>query len=503
MMALSEYPSYDATDLAGLIRRRAISQEELAETARAAAHKVNPRLNAVVGNLAEDAGPCCEHDPSGPLAGVPFLVKDLVIRVRGLPGEMGSRLLAGAAPSDVDCTLMKRFRNAGLVTLGRTNAAEFGYSPTTEAVLHGPVGNPWDDSLSAGGSSGGAAAAVAAGIVPVAHANDGAGSIRIPASHCGVVGLKPTRGRVPIGPDTGMALHDMGTSHVICRTVRDSALVLDLIEGGEAGDRFCIPRPARRYGDEIRSEPGRLRIAFHADGGAFAVVEPACIATAQQAAALCGSLGHCVEPARPQYDEALFHEANYRFWISSLTAGVLLRSAASRPATDANLEASVWASVQAGRRLTALELEEADAMMNRVSRAVAAFFSRYEILMTPVTAAPPIKLGTLGGNEAGIGARQWYDRVLALCPFTALFNMTGQPAISIPLFQTAQNIPIGVQLVGQFGDEATLLRLAAQLEEAQPWAARHPAISVWSLDEGRHDVGNMKPATAGTSHFCE
>jgi amidase len=484
MMTLSEYPSYDATDLAGLIRKGAISPSELAQTARAAVHKINPRLNAVVGDLAEDASPSCQHDCSGPLSGVPFLVKDLVIRVRGLPGEMGSRLLAGTAPSDVDCTLMKRFRKAGLVTLGRTNAAEFGYSPTTESVLHGPVRNPWDDSRSAGGSSGGAAAAVAAGIVPVAHANDGAGSIRIPASHCGVVGLKPTRGRVPVGPDTGMALHDLGTSHVICRTVRDSALVLDLIEGGEAGDRFCIPRPARRYVDEIRCEAGRLRIAFHADGGAFAVVDPACTAAMRGAAALCESLGHCVEQAQPQYDEALFHEANYRFWISSLTAGVLLRSTGGRPATEANLESSVWASVQAGRRLTAFDLEEADSMMNRVSRAAAAFFSRYDILVTPVTSSPPMKLGTLGGNEAGIGARQWYDRVMALCPFTALFNMTGQPAISLPLSQTAQNVPIGVQLVGRFGEEATLLRLAAQLEKAQPWAARHPKISLRHPDEG-------------------
>jgi amidase len=484
MMALSEYPRYDATGLAGLIRQGAISQSELAQTARAAANEINPRLNAVVGNLAEDAGPCCEHDPSGPLAGVPFLVKDLIIRVRGLPSEMGSRLLAGAAPSDVDCTLMKRFRKAGLVTLGRTNAAEFGYSPTTEAVQHGPVRNPWDDSLSAGGSSGGAAAAVAAGIVPVAHANDGGGSLRIPASHCGVVGLKPTRGRVPIGPDRGMAFHDMGASHVICRTVRDSAPVLDLIEGGEAGDRFCIPRPTRRYVDEIRSQPGRLRIAFHADGGGCAMVDPACIAATHEAAALCESLGHSVEQAQPQYDEALFHEANYRFWISSLAAGVLLRPAGTRPPTEANLETSVWASVQAGRRLIALDLEEADSMMNRVSRAVAVFFSRYEILVTPVTAAPPIKLGTLGGNQAGIGARQWYDRVAALCPFTALFNMTGQPAISIPLFQTAQNVPIGIQLVGRFGEEATLLRLAAELEKARPWVARHPAISAWRLGEG-------------------
>jgi amidase len=378
------------------------------------------------------------------------------------------------------------------VTLGRTNAAEFGYSPTTESVLHGTIRNPWDESLSAGGSSGGAAAAVAAGIVPVAHANDGAGSIRIPASHCGVVGLKPTPRQGPHrGPDTGMALHDMGTSHVICRTVRDPALVLDLIEGGEAGDRFCIPRPTSRYVDEIRSEPGRLRIAFHADGGAFAIVDPACIAATHEAAALCGSLGHSVEQARPQYDEALFHEANYRFWISSLTAGGLSRSAAGRPAAEADLESSVWASVQAGRRLTAFDLEEADSMMNRVSRAVAAFFSRCEILMTPVTATPPIKLGTLGGNKTGIGARQWYDRALTLCPFTALFNMTGQPAISIPLFQTAQNVSVGVQLVGRFGDEATLLRLAAQLEEARPWAARHPTISLASL-RGRYDVRAMK-----------
>jgi amidase len=505
MIALAEYARHDASGLAELLRTGAVSRSELADAARAAARAINPRLNAVVGKLAEEGAACCEHDSAGPLAGVPFLVKDLVIRVRGLPCEMGSRLLAASAPADADCTLMRRFRKAGLVTLGRTNAAEFGFSPTTEGALHGPVKNPWDMGLSAGGSSGGAAAAVAAGIVPVAHANDGAGSIRIPASHCGVVGLKPTRGRVPVGPYTGMALHDLGTSHVITRTVRDSALVLDLIEGGDAGDRYLIPRPARSYADEMSRPPDSLRIAFHADGGALAAVDPDCAAAAQQAAALCEALGHSVEPARPQYDEALFHQANFRFWISSLAAGVLLRPGMSRPATEADLETSVWASLQAGRRLSALDLEEADSMMNRVSRAVAAFFSAHEVLITPVAATPPPKLGTLGGNEPGIAARQWYDKVLALCPFTALFNMTGQPAISVPLVQTAHHLPIGVQLVGRFGDEATLFRLAAQLEAARPWATRHPPVSLCRLGEEPPHQGDQPQVAskAGTSHFCD
>jgi amidase len=478
MIALHEYAALDATALARLVRRGELAPGEPAQAARAAIRALNPRLNAVVGRLAEEGDPACAHDPAGPLAGVPFLVKDLVLRARGLPCEMGSRLLAGAPPAREDATLMERFRRAGLVALGRSNAAEFGYSCTTEPVLHGPVRNPWDLRASAGGSSGGAAAAVAAGLVPLAHANDSAGSIRIPASHCGVLGLKPTRGRVPVGPDSGMAVHDLGISHVICRSVHDCALALDCIEGPEPGDRFRIARPALRYVDEIRAAPRRLRIAFHADGGLLApAVDPLCAAAVEQAAALCAALGHTVEPARPAYDEAQFHLAAMRFFQSSLAAGVAaLGTARGRPAAEGELEASVWASVQAGLRLSALELEEADALMNRVGRAVAPFFERYDVLLTPVAARPPPPLGTLGGDQPGIGAREWYERAFAQCPFTALFNMTGQPAVSVPFARTPGSLPIGVQFAARFGDEATLLRLAAQLEQARPWVSALPPL---------------------------
>ncbi|MES2938611.1 MAG: amidase [Pseudomonadota bacterium] len=487
MIPLADYARHDATALARLLRQGEVSAAELAQAARAAVELLNPRLNAVVGPLAQDGDAACVHDANGPLAGVPFLVKDLVLRARGLPCQMGSRLLAGARAAETDSTLMQRFRAAGFVTLGRTNAAEFGYSATTEPVLHGAVRNPWDTEASAGGSSGGAAAAVAAGIVPVAHANDSAGSIRIPASHCGVVGLKPTRGRVPIGPDIGMAVHDLGISHVICRTVRDCALVLDRVEGPEPGDRFAIARPAVPYAEHLRSAPPRLRIAFHVDAGALAQVDAACVAAVCEAAALCESLGHGVEQAQPAYDASQFHEASWRFCISSLAAGVTAIAAArGRPAAEDELEASVWASVQAGLRLGALELEEADAMMNRVSRAVAPLFARHDVLITPVAVAPPAKLHTLGGNDAGIGARAWYERVMALCPFTSLFNMTGQPAISVPFGWTAEGLPVGVQLVGRFGDEAMLLRLAAQFEEARPWAGRLPPVSA------RHPGGERR-----------
>ena len=270
-MRLDEYAAHDGLGLAALVRRGEVSAAELAALAQSAIEALNPQLNAVIGRV--DARPPA-GDATAPFHGVPFLIKDLVLHAQGVPCDMGSRLLAGAFTAPHDTELMARFRAAGLVTLGRTNTPELGFNATTEPLLYGATRNPWDPSRSAGGSSGGSSAAVAAGIVPLAHANDGGGSIRIPAAQCGLVGLKPTRGRTPVGPETGMPLHDMGIEHAVTRTLRDCAALLDAVEGPASGDRFAIARPARPYAEEVRrAPPRRLRIAFHADGGAHAVAD--------------------------------------------------------------------------------------------------------------------------------------------------------------------------------------------------------------------------------------
>ena len=476
-MSFDEYASYDALGLAELVRKGEVSAAELARTARAAIDKVNPRLNAVIGTIDSAADEAADGD--APLRGVPFLIKDLVLHARGVACDMGSRLVAGAFVSPIDTELMARFRRAGLVTLARTNTPELGCSATTEPVLYGPTRNPWDPACSPGGSSGGSAAAVAAGIVPLAHANDGGGSIRIPAAACGLVGLKPTRGRTPVGPETGMPLHDLGIEFALTRTVRDCAALLDAVEGPAPGDRFAIARPARPYRDELNAPPRRLRIAYHCDPGPGRSVDAACCAAVEDAAKLCASLGHEVEAAQPQFDRGPFDVATLRYWTAFVAGAVggLAAMLGRKPSAD-TLEASVLACAEYGLALRAVELEEADVFANLVCRSVAPFFVRYDVLITPTLAHAKLPLGTLNCNDAALGAQGWLRKVFDYAPFTALYNMTGQPALSLPLAGTAEGMPIGVQFVARYGDEATLLALARQIEQARPWAQRRPALHV-------------------------
>ncbi len=483
MLTPDEYASFDALGLADLVRTGEVSPAELARTARAAIDALNPKINAVIGAIDP---PLAGGDANAPFHGVPFLIKDLVLHAQGVRCDMGSRLVDGAFVSPIDTELMARFRAAGLVTLARTNTPEFGFCATTEPVLYGPTRNPWDPTRSAGGSSGGSAAAVAAGIVPVAHANDGGGSIRIPASQCGLVGLKPTRGRTPVGPETGIALHDFGIEFALTRTLRDCAALLDAVEGPAPGDRYAIARPARPYREELRAAPRRLRIAFHADGGAGAAVDPQCKAAVDAVAKQCEALGHAVEPARPAYDEAMFDLVNLRYWTSFLAAAVTgLGTMIGRTPSADNLEAGVWASVQYGLGLRAIDLEEADVLANIVCRSVASFYQTYDVLLTPVLAAPPIALGVMDCNRAGLTAESWLHDVFGHAPFTALYNLTGQPALSLPLATSRDGLPIGVQLVARYGDEATLFNLGAQLEQAMPWAGRRARIHLTQVERSR------------------
>jgi amidase len=470
---LEEYRGLDATALAGLVRSRQVQAQELMGLALQAVEQWNPRINAVLETF-EDELPAA--DSAGALYGVPFLIKDILLHRKGGRLEMGSRMARGTV-TPTDTELMLRFRRAGLVAVGRTNTPEFGHGCTTEPVANGPTRNPWDPSRMAGGSSGGAAAAVAAGIVPAAHANDGAGSIRIPAACCGLFGLKPSRGRVSLGPDMGEALFGMGIENTVTRSVRDSAAILDLVEGPSPGDPYAIARPATPYREEIRRAPGRLRIAFATQAFSGAPIDPECVAATEATARLCAELGHTVEQASPSFSYPEFREACIRGWAAGLYNWIeaLAEATGRKPGLDV-LETATLSAYEYGRGLTAKDLLWVPAALNRVCRAVAPFFQQYDLLLTPSTSRPAQLLGTYNQNAAGLTTQGWFDHKGSFAPFLALFNVTGQPAMSVPLSVSSGGLPIGLHFVAGFGQEDLLFRLAAQLEQARPWASRRPPL---------------------------
>ena len=358
--------------------------------------------------------------------------------------------------------------------VGRTNAPEFGLNPSTEPLLHGPTRNPWDTSRIAGGSSGGAAAAVAARMLPTAHASDGGGSIRAPAACCGAVGLKPTRARVSLAPDDGEAWCGFHTDHAITRTVRDSAAMLDVAAGPAVGDPYWPAPPVRPFLDEVGADPGRLRVACTTTAPGGTTVDPECAAAAEDAARLCESLGHHVDAAAPRYDHDRLTLASTAI-VGSCTAAVVDRRAAElgRPPADDELEAVTRLLVERGRQVSGAGLVDAVRTAHAVGRQARAFFEDHDVLVTPALGQVPPELGVFNANTDDFDA--YVGAVIGFTPFTMTWNATGQPAISLPLSQTSTGFPIGVQFVARFGDEATLFRLAAQLEQAAPWADRRPA----------------------------
>ena len=475
-MKPSEYTALDGVALADLVARRQVTAAELAATARAAIDDVNPRLNAVIGRIDAVADEALAHPKPGPFSGVPFLIKDIGMHYADIPHEMGSRFAEGFRfPHDTE--LAVRFKRAGLVTLARTNTPEFGCNASTEPVSKGPSRNPWNPAHSTGGSSGGSAAAVAAGVVPFAHANDGGGSIRIPASCCGLVGLKPSRGRMPSGPDTDDLIFGMGAELVVSRTVRDSAAVLDATHGPDVGARIMLPSPAAPYRELIERPPARLKIAYTLTSPEGAVpMHPDCRAGVERTAKLLAGLGHIVEEASPVFD----HEGaclNFLDLASAFFGGGIgiIQQLTGRVPSRENLEATTLAIYEYGQRQTAFHLGGAFARINQLSRLMGTFFTSYDLWLTPTMAVPPLALGVLDAT-AELGAADWIKRVLSFAPFTAPFNATGQPAISVPLHQAADGLPIGIHFVGRLGDEATLLQIARQLEEAAPWVGRRPGI---------------------------
>jgi amidase len=465
--ALAEYRSLDATAMADLVRRGEASPLELLDMAIGRTEEVNPRVNAVVLKHYEMAREAINAGlPDGPLKGVPFLLKDLGVALKGTVTTEGSRLFKDQS-FDYDSTLVERYKKAGLVTFGKTNSPEFGSSPSTESQLFGDTRNPWNLEHSAGGSSGGAAAAVAAGIIPAAHASDGGGSIRIPSSACGLFGLKPTRGRVPMGPGSYETRAGCSAMHVVSRSVRDSALLLDISQGAALGDPYAAPHRERPYTEELSRAPGKLRIALMTAPIIPIPVDPQCVVAAEKAAQLCASLGHSVEIASPTLDvEALY--AAFGMVGNVLVANKVGKreEVLGRAAREDELEKINWVNRRAGDKTSAIEYSRGRNTLHQASRRLAQFMQSYDVILSPTMALLPPKLGVLTLNQE---FESFMMAAAAASAFTGLYNMTGQPAMSVPLHWSDTGLPVGVQFTGRFGDEGTLFRLAAQLEQAAPW----------------------------------
>ncbi len=472
----------DATAQAALVRDGAASPRELVDAALARIDAVNPQLNAVIHRRDERARAEAERAPDGPFRGVPVLVKDLDGALAGEPLHLGNRLLRERAHTAAhDSYLFADLRAAGCVIVGKTNTPELGLLPTTESHAYGAARNPWDLDRSPGGSSGGSAAAVASGMVPFAHAGDGGGSIRIPASACGLFGLKPTRGRVSLGPDDGEGWAGLVVRHVVSRSVRDSAAALDAISGFRPGDPYAAAPPVRPFAAEVGANPGALRIGVlsrRAPAG-LAEVDGACIAAADDAAALLSEVCRdtVVDAAYPEPLDDIELLVHFTTVLAASTAFDLRRlgAMAGRELGPDDVEPLTWAQAELGRAVTADAYLEAVESLRAWSRRMARWWepdgSGFDLLLTPTMAKPPAPLGEIRGADAE-GA------LVAATPyavFTLPFNVTGQPAMSVPLWWH-EGLPIGVQLVAATGREDLLFRVAAQLEAARPWHDRHPPV---------------------------
>jgi amidase len=468
----------DATAQAELVRRGDASPLELVDAAIDRAEEVNGELNAIIHRRYEQAREQAKGTlPDGPFRGVPILFKDLLCAVEGDPYHEGVGLLknAGWRARHTD-NLATRYLEAGFVCIGRTNTPEFGLVPTTEPLTYGPARNPWDTTRTTGGSSGGSAAAVAAGIVPVAHANDGGGSIRIPASCCGLVGLKPSRGRSSLGPNLDQLTSLLTVELCVSRTVRDTAGVLDAVRAPFPGDPVIAPAPSRPYVEEVGADTGPLRIGLLVENPIdTGTVDRDCITAVEQAARVLESLGHRVEHEFPKAiaDPALLPHFS-TLWSTALAAELRYwELTIGREATRDDLEPLTWTLAELGRDSSALQLIEAYAAVNEFTRAVATWWDDHDLLLTPTLGEPPVPLGTFHTPEEPLLG---FIRAATFVPFTPPFNVTGQPAISLPLHWNANGLPIGVQLVAAYGREDVLLRIASQLEQAQPWADRIPPV---------------------------
>ncbi|MCP5156126.1 MAG: amidase [Ectothiorhodospiraceae bacterium] len=475
MSDFTEYESFDALGLADLVRRKEVTAEELLEAAIRRIDARNPTINAVTMTL-YDRGRQAIADglPDGPFRGVPYLMKDLTASIAGVRMTRGSQFFADTPPATIDSEHVKRLERAGLVIFGRTNTCELGLSLTCEPRLHGPTRNPWNPEHISGGSSGGAAAAVGARILPMAHASDGFGSIRAPAACCGLVGLKPTRARNTSAPVSGEGLGGCSVEHAVTLTVRDTAALLDATRGAGPGDPYVAPVPAGPFLDEVGADTGRLRVAWTSKAPNGAPIDPQCLRLLEQTAELCADLGHQVEECDPEVDGADIVPTFITLAAANTVVNLSTHPTAGRPPREDEVERITWLTAKLGERISAADYVRATQTAHRLGRQMAAFHARWDVLLTPGLASPAVKLGWLDMMMDDVD--EYWQRVFRFSPFTVWFNLTGQPAMMLPLGQSENGLPLAVQLVARYGDEATLLRLGAQLETARPWLGRKPSL---------------------------
>lgn len=474
-MDLSEYTNYDAVGLAELVRTKAVSTAELIDAANSALDSVNPSLNAVIGRL-EPPAQDSQAAERGQFPGVPFLVKDLGHGWAGIRCDMGSRLAEGYVPK-TDSTFAQRLRSSGLIPIGRTNTPEFGVNGTTEPVLYGPTNNPWDAARSPGGSSGGSAAAVAAGVVPMAHANDGGGSIRMPAAWCGLVGLKPSRGRNPLGPDAGDPAHSIIAQHVVSRTVRDTAAALDVTSGPAGGDFIPLSPPAESFLSAVTKIPEPLKIALCTRLLDAPEPEGPCVEAAVAAAKICEGLGHEVVEITPGIAYPEMASLCFDLYTPTMVNRIeQLARQLGRSPSSTTLEPQTLATLTKGRIMTALDLVQCFDRQTAMSQTMSLFMQDFDVFLTPGVSRVPCMTGEFTLSEFEKNDLGYWDREMECYSFSPLPSITGQPAMVLPLYWTVSGLPVGVQFTAAIGGETTLFQLAGQIEQAKPWADRRPPI---------------------------
>jgi len=496
MLSFSDYDQLDGLAQAALVRAGQLTAAELCAAAVARAEAFNPRLNAIAYPLYEPArARAAAGLPTGPFGGVPFLLKDFGAYYAGAPHTGGSRALRTFVPAE-DAELVRRWQTAGLNIMGKTTTPEFALMGVTEPDLYGPCRNPWNLAHTPGGSSGGSAAAVAAGIVPLAGAGDGGGSIRIPAACCGLFGLKPSRGRVPTGPEQGEKWQGAAVEHVLSRSVRDSAAALDATQGPDVGAPYYLPAPARPYLEEVGRDPGRLRVGFSLGHPLGSALHPECATAVRDAAHLLESLGHAVEEVPLPFDGQAVARSFLMLYFGETGAEIAaLARHLGRPARPADVEPTTWLLGLLGRTYSAADFAAARHAWNDFARQMGRFHQTYDLLLTPTLATPPVRVGELQPkpaeqtllkvvNKFGLGGlirrsglvEKLADQSLEKTPYTQIANLTGQPAMSVPLHWTADGLPCGVQFIAPVGAEDVLFRVAGQLEQAQPWWGRRPVL---------------------------
>jgi amidase/6-aminohexanoate-cyclic-dimer hydrolase len=475
MITFAEYRKHDALSLAALVKSKQVTPQELLDAALARSREVNPKINAIVIDHEDVARKQLKDGlPQGPFTGVPYLLKDLGATLKGTV-TTGSLSLYRETVAQADTTFVERCKQAGLVIFGKTHSPELGLSSSSESRMFGVTRNPWNLEHIAGGSSGGAAAAVAAGIIPTAHATDGGGSIRIPASCCGLFGLKPTRARTPMGPKRGEGWGGASIAHVVSRSVRDSAAFLDATAGAAPGDPYAAPTQTHPFLDEVNAAPKRLRIAVSTTPAIPMPVHPDAVAAVKDAAKLCESLGHIVEEAAPTLNgmeimqaQGIVISANVAFTVDEAA------EALGRKARPQDVERATWFRVESARKTDSSAYARAMNTLHYLGRTLASFMQDYDIILEPTVTQPPLKIGVLNMDRPDLG--ELFRDLIGFVPFTGIYNLTGQPSANIPLHWNAAGLPIGTMFTARFGDEATIFRLAAQLEQARPWKDKYAPL---------------------------